>query len=834
MAEDFPIPNTDTPMNNLVNSGDEQNIIANGTSSGSNETNENHNDDNDNDDDDEDDDEDDVDSITEALDQIGRLTIPDTSFLKHVNLNLKHFPTTESLYNMRQNFINSSGEFVSSKRQDLTKFIDDLKLKSNDYSSLISIENFHNLSDTLNDLVEEAISYPIDDMHHNNNNNEDTNIDLDIDMDSEIIFPTEPKGIEQVKEKDETPILFGNVESKEAEKLIQNFKKLNKLREKKLLLSSNNFNFSNHINSNNNSNDSLNTLSKNDRNIKINNDINLNKKLSAYNDLAKLSFEQFNDQQFLRSRIKKILSLKDLSPLEHRVLIQRLMSTSYIQTKRVKAKLENGEHEEGEEDDEEEEVDDEVDDDEDVEEEDDEEDEHEHVFLTEADHEPSFHNLEENILGCQHYQRNCKIECSVCRRWFPCRFCHDQVVASHNLPRDETKHILCMFCNTPQTPQQYCSNEKCGELLSNYFCEKCILFDNDQSKDIYHCDDCGICRLGLGLNQDYFHCKNCDACISIDLKEHHKCIENSTHANCPICDEYMFNSTKTVVFMNCGHPIHEICYNEFTKHSYRCPLCSRTIINMEAQFRVLDIEIKEQPLPDPMNTWNSIIKCVDCGGRSKVKFHFLGLKCDHCLSYNTMQLKLIKPEDNQNENDILKLMNGSDSISNDNNEQLSNSNNLNNREIDLISRTKMIKHSLNDNFEFSMVDNEAISEEDPEENTQDAEDELINTGSWEKGLFDHEYVDNFVRVINNFDKYSSIGDAFKDWLKNTIGDNNNNNNNNNDSKINKIEKNELTSGGTGNASNRNNNNNNNNNDNYDNDNDNNDDQMVEKHHNDFF
>ncbi|GME70241.1 unnamed protein product [[Candida] boidinii] len=619
MAENSPISNANTPVNHLVNPGDAQKIIGNdSSSSGSAQTNGNYNK-NDDDGDDGDDDDDDVDSITEALDQIGRLTIPDTSFLKNVNLNLKHFPTTESLYNMRQNFINSSGEFVSSKRQDLTKFIDDLKLKSNDYSSLISIENFHSLSDTLNDLVDEAISYPIEDMH----NNDDTNIDLDTAMDSERIFSTEPKGIEQVKEKDETPILFGNVESKEAEKLILNFKKLNKLREKKLLLSSNNLNFLN-----NNSNDSLNTLSKNNRITKINNDINLNKKLSAYNDLTKLSFEQFNDQQFLRSRIKKILSLKDLSPLEHRVLIQRLMSTSYIQTKRVKDKLENGEDEEDDEDDEGEE-DGEYEEaggeggGEDEGEEDDEEDEHEHVFLTEADHEPSFHNLEENILGCQHYQRNCKVECSVCRRWFPCRFCHDQVVASHNLPRDETKHILCMFCNTPQTPQQYCSNEKCGELLSNYFCEKCILFDNDQSKDIYHCDDCGICRLGLGLNQDYFHCKNCDACISIDLKEHHKCIENSTHANCPICDEYMFNSTKTVVFMNCGHPIHEICYNEFTKHSYRCPLCSRTIINMEAQFRVLDIEIKEQPLPDPMNTWNSIIKCVDCGGRSRVKFHFL-------------------------------------------------------------------------------------------------------------------------------------------------------------------------------------------------------------------
>ncbi|GME83283.1 unnamed protein product [[Candida] boidinii] len=159
-----------------------------------------------------------------------------------------------------------------------------------------------------------------------------------------------------------------------------------------------------------------------------------------------------------------------------------------------------------------------------------------------------------------------------------------------------------------------------------------------------------------------------------------------------------------------------------------------------------------------MNTWNSIIKCVDCGGRSRVKFHFLGLKCDHCLSYNTMQLKLIKPEDNQSENDILRLMNGSDSVSQDNNNnnttsinnnnnttnnnnsnQLNNPNNLNTREIDLISKTRMIKHSLNDNFEFSMVDTDDIVE-DAEEDAQDAEDELINTGGWEKGLFDHEYI----------------------------------------------------------------------------------------------
>ena len=81
------------------------------------------------------------------------------------------------------------------------------------------------------------------------------------------------------------------------------------------------------------------------------------------------------------------------------------------------------------------------------------------------------------------------------------------------------------------------------------------------------------------------------------------------------------------------------------KNSYRCPTCARTIINMESQFRALDVEIENQPLPTPYNDWRCLISCNDCSAKSNVSFHFLGLKCDNCYSYNTSQVRIIRPED---------------------------------------------------------------------------------------------------------------------------------------------------------------------------------------------
>lgn len=111
-----------------------------------------------------------------------------------------------------------------------------------------------------------------------------------------------------------------------------------------------------------------------------------------------------------------------------------------------------------------------------------------------------------HVLGCQHYRRNVKLQCSTCNKWYTCRFCHD-AAETHALVRKETKNMLCMLCSCPQRASDVCVN--CGESAARYYCGICKLWDDHPLKNIYHCNDCGICRRGIGLGKDFFHCKVC-------------------------------------------------------------------------------------------------------------------------------------------------------------------------------------------------------------------------------------------------------------------------------------------------------------------------------------
>lgn len=123
-----------------------------------------------------------------------------------------------------------------------------------------------------------------------------------------------------------------------------------------------------------------------------------------------------------------------------------------------------------------------------------------------GDQEGSSIEIEEvtNALGCEHYKRNIKLQCSACNRWYTCRFCHD-AVEDHMLNRRETKNMLCMLCGCAQPASEECA--LCSERGAWYYCDVCKLWDDDPEKDIYHCNDCGICRVGKGLGKDFFHCK---------------------------------------------------------------------------------------------------------------------------------------------------------------------------------------------------------------------------------------------------------------------------------------------------------------------------------------
>ena len=98
-----------------------------------------------------------------------------------------------------------------------------------------------------------------------------------------------------------------------------------------------------------------------------------------------------------------------------------------------------------------------------------------------------------------------------CESLYRCRFCHDEE-QDHTLRRDDVTEIECSQCGLRQPVQQSC--QRCHtvfgavtltrpfsvniEMLFQYFCYECKLFD-DEDKQQFHCEGCGICRVSLAL-----------------------------------------------------------------------------------------------------------------------------------------------------------------------------------------------------------------------------------------------------------------------------------------------------------------------------------------------
>jgi len=166
-------------------------------------------------------------------------------------------------------------------------------------------------------------------------------------------------------------------------------------------------------------------------------------------------------------------------------------------------------------------------------------------------HTPTFSRP--GVLGCSHYMRGCKLRAACCGRFYTCRLCHD-ANEDHAIDRYATREMLCMHCDAVQPVAQVCANPACGKRLAAYFCDVCKFWDDDTSKDIYHCPHCNLCRIGKGLGVDFFHCMKCNACMTISRKEKHRCIERALDSACPICHGgSLFTSTDPVVFVQCGH-----------------------------------------------------------------------------------------------------------------------------------------------------------------------------------------------------------------------------------------------------------------------------------------
>ncbi|KAG8500974.1 hypothetical protein CXB51_003072 [Gossypium anomalum] len=242
--------------------------------------------------------------------------------------------------------------------------------------------------------------------------------------------------------------------------------------------------------------------------------------------------------------------------------------------------------------------------------------------------------------GCSHYRRRCKIRAPCCDEIFDCRHCHNDAKNSieidpfdrHEVPRHDIKRVICSLCDREQDVQQYCIN--CGVCMGKYFCSKCNFFDDDVSKKQYHCDECGICRIGGAEN--FFHCDKCGCCYSMMMKNSHKCVEKAMHHNCAVCFEFLFDTTKEITVLPCGHTIHLECVREMERHSqYSCPVCSKSFCDMTRVWERLDREVASTGMPQIYQNRRVWILCNDCGENSEVNFHFVAHKCPICSSYNT-------------------------------------------------------------------------------------------------------------------------------------------------------------------------------------------------------
>lgn len=243
------------------------------------------------------------------------------------------------------------------------------------------------------------------------------------------------------------------------------------------------------------------------------------------------------------------------------------------------------------------------------------------------------------MLGCEHYPRKCKLLAECCKSWVVCRHCHDQQNLGHTMTRFDTKLIMCMLCNREQPVSNKCINPACAVEFARYFCAKCKFYDGSPGKNIYHCDHCRICRVGKGLGHDNFHCSNCDACVSLKYEKDHRCLKRSLDAHCPVCKQYLFTSTKPVVFMKCGHTMHAHCFDEYISSYYTCPLCHKALTNMTSYYNQIDQVVQHQTLPDEIRSRRAEILCHDCGGKCETQFHYLHLKCTLCNSYNTRLIR---------------------------------------------------------------------------------------------------------------------------------------------------------------------------------------------------
>lgn len=299
---------------------------------------------------------------------------------------------------------------------------------------------------------------------------------------------------------------------------------------------------------------------------------------------------------------------------------------------------------------------------------------------------------------CSHYEKKCyAFKFTCCNLIDPCKRCHME----RNTCKPEDIKVIGIKCCECEMEQELsnCCKQCCVQFAPSH-CVTCQIWTSKQihhcvdcgicrvgnANTLYHCVKCGLCYNKLE---------------SEDENSIHKCINKTnvkiTDEQCVVCAESIFNYQSESFYLNCLHIIHTKCFNEYiSQGKYNCPHCKKSICDLTAQWNLIREQIKLYPVPNEMipielndivdtpfgkflvkkinivnenkmfegefidflkNSHKKIkfkpygilnyqmvkknlykqIHCNDCEKKSLTPFHFYGLECLECGSFNTQE-----------------------------------------------------------------------------------------------------------------------------------------------------------------------------------------------------
>ena len=242
---------------------------------------------------------------------------------------------------------------------------------------------------------------------------------------------------------------------------------------------------------------------------------------------------------------------------------------------------------------------------------------------------------EKIIKKCTHYENNIQVYAKCCNKYYDCHLCHNEE-NNHKFNRYSLNKIKCTDCSTENNLGNTCI--ECKVTFAKNHCNVCNIWCS-KLNNMYHCNDCGICR--MGKKEDFFHCNKCNMCLSVNCKDSHNCGNISMDEDCPICLDKIFNSGKDIILLKCSHLIHDLCLKAHIKSCDQndkiagCTLCKKSVVKFSSYESKFDKYIQNYPMPDHYKNWTTDILCNDCCVKSNVKYHSKHHKCIGCKSYNT-------------------------------------------------------------------------------------------------------------------------------------------------------------------------------------------------------